>query len=106
MIGAHDGTGLVIIAIFVVLYVAGACALALWVDWRYPRLGPTDLKVALVHLFAAGLANELLDGPLGGGAEGVFSDAAAAARAVLAKATITDVLERENRAAGAYVYYI
>jgi DNA-binding IscR family transcriptional regulator len=49
---------------------------------------------------------ELLDGPLGGGAEGIFSDAAAAARAVLAKATITDVLDRENRAAGAYVYHI
>ena len=49
---------------------------------------------------------ELLDGPLGAGAEGIFSDAAAAARAVLAKATITDVVERENRAAGAYVYHI
>ena len=49
---------------------------------------------------------ELLDGPLGGGAEGVFSDAAAAARAVLAKSTLADVLEREARAAGAYVYHI
>ena len=49
---------------------------------------------------------ELLDGPLGGGAEGIFSDAAAAARAVLAKATIADVVEREARAAGAYVYHI
>jgi DNA-binding IscR family transcriptional regulator len=49
---------------------------------------------------------ELLDGPLGGGAEGVFSDAAAAARAVLAKATVADVVEREARAAGAYVYHI
>jgi Rrf2 family cysteine metabolism transcriptional repressor len=49
---------------------------------------------------------ELLDGPLGGGAEGIFSDAAAAARAVLAKATIAEVLDRENRAAGAYVYHI
>ena len=49
---------------------------------------------------------ELLDGPLGGGAEGIFSEAAAAARAVLATATIADVLERENRAAGAYVYHI
>jgi len=49
---------------------------------------------------------ELLDGPLGGGAEGIFSDAAAAARAVLAKATIADVVERENRAAGATMYYI
>jgi len=48
---------------------------------------------------------ELLDGPVGGGAESIFADAAAA-RAVLAKATIADVLEREARAAGAYVYYI
>src|SRR4051812_7664276 len=49
---------------------------------------------------------ELLDGPLGGGAEGIFAEAAAAARAVLAKATITDVLEGEARAAGADVYHI
>ena len=49
---------------------------------------------------------ELLDGPLGAGAEGIFSDAAAAARAVLAKQTIADLLERENRAAGAVMYHI
>ncbi len=49
---------------------------------------------------------ELLDGPLGGGADGIFSEAAAAARAVLAKATIADVVESENRAAGAQMYYI
>lgn len=49
---------------------------------------------------------ELLDGPLGPGAEGVFSEAAAAARAVLAEATIADVVERENTAAGATMYYI
>jgi DNA-binding IscR family transcriptional regulator len=49
---------------------------------------------------------ELLDGPLGGGAESIFAEAAAAARAVLAKATISDVVERENRAAGASMYYI
>jgi Rrf2 family cysteine metabolism transcriptional repressor len=49
---------------------------------------------------------ELLDGPLGGGAESIFAEAAAAARAVLAKATINDVVERENRAAGASMYYI
>jgi DNA-binding IscR family transcriptional regulator len=50
--------------------------------------------------------DELLDGPLGGGAEGIFSEAAAAARAILAKATIAEVLEREARAAGVYVYHI
>lgn len=49
---------------------------------------------------------ELLDGPLGAGAEGVFSEAAAAARAVLAGLTIADVVERENQAAGAAMYYI
>ena len=49
---------------------------------------------------------ELLDGRLGAEAEGIFADAAAAARAVLAKTTILDVVERENQAAGATMYYI
>ena len=49
---------------------------------------------------------ELLDGPVGGGAEGIFSEAAAAARAVLGRSTIADLLDAENRAAGAYVYHI
>jgi Rrf2 family cysteine metabolism transcriptional repressor len=49
---------------------------------------------------------ELLDGPLGSGSESIFADAAAAARAVLAQATIADVVDRENRAAGAAMYYI
>lgn len=49
---------------------------------------------------------ELLDGPLGADAEGVFAEAAAAARAVLAATTIADVIERENQAAGASMYYI
>ena len=49
---------------------------------------------------------ELLDGPLGSGAESIFADAAAAARAVLANATVADVVERENRAAGASMYWI
>jgi Rrf2 family cysteine metabolism transcriptional repressor len=49
---------------------------------------------------------ELLDGPLGRDAEGVFADSAAAARKVLAETTIADVIERESRAAGASMYYI
>ena len=49
---------------------------------------------------------ELLDGPLGADAQSIFAEAAAAARAVLAKATISDVVERENRDAGASMYYI
>src|SRR4051794_14629462 len=49
---------------------------------------------------------ELLDGPLGGGAESIFAEAAAATRAVLAKHTIADVADRESRAAGAVMYHI
>lgn len=49
---------------------------------------------------------ELLDGPLGNGSEGIFADAAAAARAVLGNTTVADVVERENREAGASMYYI
>ena len=49
---------------------------------------------------------ELLDGAVGAGAESIFAEAAAAARAVLANTTISDVVERENRAAGASMYYI
>jgi Rrf2 family cysteine metabolism transcriptional repressor len=49
---------------------------------------------------------ELLDGKLGAGAESIFSEAAEAARAVLSNATIADLLERENRAAGATMYHI
>ena len=49
---------------------------------------------------------ELLDGPLGSGAESVFAEAAAAARAILQATSIADVVEKENSAAGAYVYHI
>jgi Rrf2 family protein len=49
---------------------------------------------------------ELLDGPLGNGAEGIFAEAAAAARTVLGSTTVADVVERENRDAGASMYYI
>src|SRR3954466_874832 len=44
---------------------------------------------------------ELLDGPLGRDASGIFADAATAARDVLAGTTIADVMEREAREAGA-----
>ncbi len=48
---------------------------------------------------------ELLDGPLGAGASGVFAQAADAARAVLASTTIAEVIEREAREGGV-MYYI
>jgi Rrf2 family transcriptional regulator, cysteine metabolism repressor len=49
---------------------------------------------------------ELLDGPLGRDAQGVFADAAHAARKVLEETTIADVIERERREAGASIYHI
>jgi Rrf2 family transcriptional regulator, cysteine metabolism repressor len=49
---------------------------------------------------------ELLDGPVGQEAVGIFADAAAAAREVLSATTIADVVERERRDAGAAMYYI
>ena len=49
---------------------------------------------------------ELLDGPVGSGATGVFADAAEAARSVLSQSTVADVAEAESRAAGAAMYHI
>jgi Rrf2 family protein len=49
---------------------------------------------------------ELLDGPVGRDAEGIFAEAAAAARDVLGRTTIADVVEREAREAGVAMYYI
>ena len=49
---------------------------------------------------------ELLDGPLGRDAQGVFADAAEAARQVLERTSIADVVEREARDAGSSMYYI
>ena len=49
---------------------------------------------------------ELLDGPLGRGAEGIFADAARVAREVLAATSIADIIERERSEAGASMYHI
>jgi Rrf2 family transcriptional regulator, cysteine metabolism repressor len=49
---------------------------------------------------------ELLDGPVGGGAEGIFLEAANAARAVLAKTTVADIVDAERKSAGVSMYYI
>ena len=49
---------------------------------------------------------ELLDGPLGKDASGIFEQAAQAARAVLSDQSVADVAEAEARAAGAQMYFI
>jgi Rrf2 family protein len=49
---------------------------------------------------------ELLDGPLGTGASGIFAEAARAAGAVLAGATVASIAEEEIRSATAPMYHI
>src|SRR3984885_2793587 len=49
---------------------------------------------------------ELLDGPVGSGATGVFAEAAEAARSVLAQSTVADVADAEAPAAGAAMSHI
>jgi Rrf2 family cysteine metabolism transcriptional repressor len=49
---------------------------------------------------------ELLDGPFGRGATGIFAEAAEAGRKVMGGTTIADIVEREAREAGAAMYYI
>ena len=49
---------------------------------------------------------ELLEGPLGRDSQGIFGEAADAARQVLAASTIQDVIDRERADAGQAMYYI
>jgi len=49
---------------------------------------------------------ELLDGPVGADASGVFADAAQAARNVLSQSTVAEIAEAESRAAGTPMYHI
>ena len=49
---------------------------------------------------------ELLDGPLGREATDIFAEAATAARDVLGRTTVADMVDREAREAGAAMYYI
>lgn len=49
---------------------------------------------------------EVLDGPLGSDATGVFAEAAHAARGVLGASTIAEIAEAEASAAGQTMYFI
>jgi Rrf2 family transcriptional regulator, cysteine metabolism repressor len=85
--------------LFAVLRRAGILSSQRGVKGGY-RFAREPAKVSVLEIV------ELLDGPVGRDAKGVFADAAQAAREVLARTTIADVMEREAREAGASMYYI
>ena len=67
---SDGGAALIILVAFAVAYFAGAAAVAFWIDARFPRLAPDDVMRAVIHLFAAAVANQLLDTPLAGAVAG------------------------------------
>jgi Rrf2 family protein len=85
--------------LFAVLRRAGMLSSQRGVKGGY-RFARDPAKVSVLEVV------ELLDGAVGQGAQGVFADAAGAARKVLAETTIADVIERERREAGASMYHI
>ena len=85
--------------LFATLRRAGVLRSQRGVKGGYSFARPSD-EVTVLELV------ELLDGPLGADANGVFAEAAEAARAVLAEATVASIAEQEIRAAGAPMYHI
>ena len=85
--------------LFAVLRRAGLLRSQRGVHGGYTFARPAD-EITVLELV------ELLDGPLGQDSRGVFADAAAAARSVLAAATVAGVAEDEVRTAGAAMYHI
>lgn len=85
--------------LFATLRRAGVLRSQRGVKGGYSFARPSD-EVTVLELV------ELLDGPLGAEATGVFAAAAAAARGVLSDATVASVAESEIRAAGAPMYHI
>jgi hypothetical protein len=51
--------------VFSVAFVAGAGALALWVDRRFPGIRPRDMRGALIHLGVAFVLSRLVSKRLG-----------------------------------------
>lgn len=85
--------------LFAVLRRAGILRSQRGVKGGYSLARPAD-EITVLELV------ELLDGPLGADAQGVFALAAQAAGAVLAGSTVASVAEDEIRTAGAPMYYI
>jgi Rrf2 family protein len=85
--------------LFATLRRAGVLRSQRGVKGGYTLARPAD-EVTVLELV------ELLDGPVGSSSSGVFAQAAQAASAVLAEATVASVAEQEMRSAGAPMYHI
>jgi Rrf2 family protein len=85
--------------LFATLRRAGVLRSQRGVKGGYTLARPAD-EVTVLELV------ELLDGPVGSSSSGVFAQAALAASAVLAEATVASVAEQEMRSAGAPMYHI
>ena len=85
--------------LFATLRRAGIVRSQRGVKGGYTLARPAD-EITVIELV------EVLDGPLGRGAQGIFFEAAQAAGAVLAEATVASVAEQELQAAGAPMYHI
>jgi Rrf2 family cysteine metabolism transcriptional repressor len=85
--------------LFAVLRRAGVLRSQRGVKGGYSFARPPD-EITVLELV------ELLDGPLGREASGVFAQAAGAAREVLAQSTVADVAEAQARANRAPMYHI
>ena len=38
---------------YIIVFAVGAAAIAAWIDWRFPKLAPPHLKLALAHVVGA-----------------------------------------------------
>ena len=38
---------------YIIVFAVGAAAIAAWIDWRFPKLAPTHLRLALAHVVGA-----------------------------------------------------
>jgi Rrf2 family protein len=85
--------------LFATLRRAGIVRSQRGVKGGYTLARPAD-EITVIELV------EVLDGPLGRGAHGIFFEAAQAAGAVLSDATVASVADQELEAAGAPMYHI
>jgi hypothetical protein len=56
------------VQVFAILFLLGAGAVALWLDYRFPEIAPRDLPRALLRVIIAIAASQILFPPVWGAA--------------------------------------